>query len=911
MSFSSPTEDSFLVLLKKLQGRGGYTEDDDSVRVDELAAWANLAADASAHILSAANQAWAGTADALLFEIEIARGLRNSASRTQDQQRARINAIRQGDGRKSPIETALKNAGVIATIFVVLRDHISEPVVPPTLPLREELPEESIYQVALLVADADYDNPETHATAIDVLEKLLPAHSRSHMGSQAIDDVLASSIGIRWGSNDRLDRSVLFPTAIASVILATTGDPNSALLPSRQLPSGSRRLRLRHPSRLKPYGPLSKLRSYDFNAIQDNLLFGPPNQNVQSRSGLLSSAGVGGEWMFVCMQTAFGNKIVDSQRSWSDRYITFIGRISTLNILPGGFHGTDINHIAPPVAAFGYTGTGETNGVGPNNGIVVDGSAHFYANFVGGTHELMLHDTVPGTRYIVGILIATPKLGNYLANTAFPSLNPPYADPANPRRLTSFVKEQAAPAVAWFNFVRDHSHFRLAQNSLVPGEDGSFPIGGVHRTGVAVNFQVPTSHGAFRTVVLDSTVDWRDRALLLSYRLNDGLNASAKVTIPGGQNDAASIDSSILFGYTGPGRIPQLAYADADFTIRIAQATVVTLAHIIVFADADTGELLLEIDSVNGVSTDAWLTLMLDVHGTEQMNAIGLLPRVTPPAIPTTGDGGQILAFDLDALQDGAMCTQMRSGDPMVPNRYGGSTAFATPEDMKFPASSSSWPMGPIGARPSTEQRSDPSLSEAALDPQHGGIPEADFTKLGNARIPLVRRVGPQLPSVRVNLFPQDLDIQRVPDLSGRPDYVQRQNVAGGVRIYFQILVPANVITTIDDSVDWRDRFINCVASTLTATNQFPGGAADSTIWQAPITFACGYTGEGVKHLIACGTTAVLFADEYQPALSPLPKRGRLCIYSPLAITRVVGMIWASFQFGCAQKAEHRINFVG
>lgn len=901
MTFAAPSEASFLTLLKKLQGVGGYAEDDDSQRVLELSVAANIAADGSTTILNAANQAWPATADQLLFAIEIVHSLRNSAARSVAQRRTRLEAVLRGDARFSKIKDALAHAGLDASNIAViqnLRQHISESV-GLLLPTREELPDESIFQIAILISDSDYDDGRLYRTALDILDQILPGRSRSHMGETTGDGVLATSHGIRWGSSDRLDRSVLFKTPMP-LSIGTFGDNESALLPGRRTDIGyARKLRLRHPSRLKPFGPLSKLRSHDLNALQDNLLFGIANQ---SSAALPFGPGVGGEWRIVSMQTAFGNKIVDSVVNWSDRFVTFVGRISALDIRLSGANKTALNNGAPVIQTFGYTGLGQTNGVGPNYDIPIDGSAHFYSDAVSASHQLSIHDSTPGTRYIVGILIATPRLGAHApSNTTFPSLNP-LASLTHPHRITSFDKEDHPPTVAWFNAVRDHSFFKNANNTNIG--DGFAP-GGVRRVGCAVNLKRPAS-GSF-TIVLDSTVDWRDRALLVSYRIQNGNYNAVFPRIPGGRFDNFSADQRLVFGYTGPGEQWQIPFTGTQYKIGLVQASAVP--HLTLFAAIDTGELVAEIDS--SYPTD-WVTVMLDVHGTEQMNIIGLT-SVAPAPIPNSGDGEQILAFDLNALQDGSISTQMRSGDPTMQNKHG--THFNSPSDMPLPAWSSSWPMGPIGERPTTENRTGPSVSEGDMDPTNLGTPESSQLKLGNAIVPLRRKIGPLFPSVLmtgIERNQQAVPGSRVPDLLGRARSMQRQNVAGGVRIYFGRTLLAGVVTVIDDSVDWRDRIITVVTASLANGNQYPGGAGEAGIGADTHLFVCGYTGEGQSHRSLIGSNLVeVFADEYQVGTTLLPKRGRLCMISPNVDSFMVGMIWASFQLGCSQKAEQRRNFSG
>lgn len=380
-AFTGADETTFLELFKRLQGTGGYSEQDDSARIGELKAWAYVAAVASGAIDRAAAQIWPEYATELLDEWERTMRLRNSAARNDTERKLRIEAVHRASPRKADIEAALAHMGIsTATFLTNVRTDIyhgsgSYPV--------SVYPNEAIFQSAVVLSDADYDDAAKREGTLDVLEKVLPARAVGHMDDPKVDACVASSLGCNLQTGV-LDRSVLWH------------DGGS-------MPLGHDNVRA--PSRVKNFGPLSKLRAADLNRIQEAMLF-----DVASDTETMGSAVIGGEWLAVSANLALGNKTIDSSVDWRDRMIFFTGRVSTTDLRIGGGDSI-INNTATRVSAMFYSGPGKATGSGTEWSGILNASPalHMWVNTTG---DLRVYDGNGATlQYLVGMLFATPDLG--------------------------------------------------------------------------------------------------------------------------------------------------------------------------------------------------------------------------------------------------------------------------------------------------------------------------------------------------------------------------------------------------------------------------------------------------------------------------------------------------------------------
>ena len=646
-AFSGADHSTFWKLFRRLQGEGGYSDQEESYRVRELLVWGYGAAIGASAVERAAAQTFIELATELLDQIEQAMELPNTAARNDTLRKIRMEAVMRGGPRRPQIEAALTHLGVTATYLTNLREYVDTIIM-----ARNNYSEESIHQVAVILPDAEYDDHQLRTAVVDVLEKSLPMRSMHHMHDKARDAVVAARHGCRWDT-DPLDRCVLAQKTV----------PDSYD-------------HVNHPSRLLDFGPLSKLRAEHLNALQDNLLFGPA-----SNTDTMTTALAGGERIAVAMQTASGERDVDSSVDWRDRLVFFIGRISGNDIRPGETDDDETNHTATLAVSLGFTGPGSTSST-TGYRVAIDANAWLWVDTTAGspTNVLRVHDA-SGPRYLVGYLIASPPVDERVSVSGETGLP----------RITSFSPEDTAPDTAWFDAVFASANVRAASNSDLPNIAGA---GGVCRVGAAVNISQPVGTASY---ILDTTVDWRDRYLIVNAWGRES-PSNISPTFPGilvGDSGGGETDRMhTAFGYTGLGTIES---ASPPHAWQIPLNGINT--SFILYADSNDGHLKLRVDNVASYDRytayfDIWATAQLGEHSSP----------TALPSVPVGTDGQDIEPIDLNVLQDGAMLTQMRQERPDKRAHIGNQDGTSIADD------SISWPMGPVAPSPSRARQ--PSTSQ-------------------------------------------------------------------------------------------------------------------------------------------------------------------------------------------------------
>ena len=357
--------------MRRLQGRGGYADTEESLRYRELLALATAAGIGSNTISRAGAQAFVHRATELLEEWERAYRLPNDAARTvlERQQRLMAQERISGGGMKGNIEGLLQaflNDGV-ATLLGAGVDAVGF----------EGAEEETAFNQVVFVSAATLDDPEQRRMANTVLDRIMPAKGRrQHTLHDA--DLLVDSIDCEWASTlNRFDRT--------AILADTAGSRGSSRTPARHV----------------SYGPRTKLRAGDLNTIQERVCWG----NAESPSNH-SHGGTGGISMVGSIEAPVGTTDFDETHDYRDRMIWAMAAHSNLDIRPG------------EASDFAYTSATQV----PMFFIGGSGGASFDAPFpsdslswrVDATDgRLQIVNAGGATRYVTAILFASADQGHY------------------------------------------------------------------------------------------------------------------------------------------------------------------------------------------------------------------------------------------------------------------------------------------------------------------------------------------------------------------------------------------------------------------------------------------------------------------------------------------------------------------
>lgn len=357
--------------LRELQGEGGYSEDEASLRDRELASLATAPGLALHTLWRAAAQAWPQLATEELDGWERAYSLREDASRNQGQRQARIVAAERAIGGASAarLQAALDAVVDGAVVHSPTAQQVDD----------LEASDGHIAQPFVALTDAQYRDRVTRTAVLEVLRRQLPAQCWGQDGVARVDDALGCFLSAEWAS----------PTGqVGRDGLALDGAAATPLV--------------NPPARLRDYGPASKLRAADLNAVQEALLASPCDggsdafgtaehgQEIRPFSGVVTGTPL--EWSGI---------------DWRDRFIVFSWAASTTDIRPGGdpwpenaaaglFKGTELL----------YTGTGTSGSFGTT---FYGGNLEFYVDNSDG-HPIIARVPASGTIYVVGYFIVTQDL---------------------------------------------------------------------------------------------------------------------------------------------------------------------------------------------------------------------------------------------------------------------------------------------------------------------------------------------------------------------------------------------------------------------------------------------------------------------------------------------------------------------
>lgn len=586
-----------------------------------------------------------------------------------------------------------------------------------------------------------------------------------------------------------------YPTVTGSTAIgsATVFRPHIAY-------AGDRRYALA-PSRVRSFAPFDRVTAADLDAIA---------REIQWRGGRggLAASSPGAVYRIVSIDLSVSKDIeVDGSIDWRGRFIRFSGRYRTTDMRPGGASDSSFHLGGFNIDGFGWTRSGGTEIVAEPTGdtrVYVDSA----------TGRLKVKTTVGGAYFVCFVVWATGIVTGGSGDDI----------------------DAVSNDTVWSTTARDdlmRAHFvRGTLNQQTWANDPG--AGGVHRFGFAANIVKPTVAADVRTLVLDASIDWRDRLMTVdlcgelhtNYGLFPGANDQGLTDLAGG---AFGITSPCF--YTGAGSAEGVGTSYSTWQLEL-------FPGIVCYADEDTGYLMLQAKGTGGTWTVG--TLGLVIHATHQTGQ-----RSTPlRAISVPNSPDVVAACDLHVIQDGAVMQQFR----------GSRVDLLDADAMPRPTTpTDAYPLGPVCS--------------------------------GTPRVPhewLVReRIGERR------------------DLEGDHRRQVRQRMEGAVRFPF---AHAAVVgsSTIDGVDDWRDRIVSLVVRYDPTTSIIPGGANEAWFNDGLGRRVVFYTGPGEDGSAPSGDGWRVYLNDAETLwVYATSDDGRLVIDNSVGSTVYIGgMVEATPQLG-------------
>lgn len=363
-----------LMLIRRLQGRGGYSEDEDGPRDQELRAWAEMHALGRNVLDRVGEQITPANATDLLEEWEAFLRVTNNAPRTEEERQIRAQRFR---NLPTPADAVTLLALVDdiasgATIHTPTRQIVSTQGVTP----------ECISHFVVLLSDAQYDDPEFRKL-FDLLSRVVPARALGQVSrvGQTDEQVLTDLAALWDDGTQQLGR-----TGLHNTVNANQTQPRNA-------------------ARWRDYGPLSRLTAADLNAVQEAVVFEGvvgTNENAADEDAAYR--------FFSADASSIGTTEVDTSIDWRDRLIVFVGRVSSADIRPeDGGDDQDGNDVGNEVTVPMYSGTGASGGSPGNYDAEI--ATNLYLRVDSSTGVLQLYNHTGATYFIHGAVIAGGDTG--------------------------------------------------------------------------------------------------------------------------------------------------------------------------------------------------------------------------------------------------------------------------------------------------------------------------------------------------------------------------------------------------------------------------------------------------------------------------------------------------------------------
>lgn len=566
MDFGSLDQAGFLRLLRRLQGRGGYSDDDDSNRTKELNAVAKVAALASEALELAGRNEFPSQAVEALLSLERLFGLPGDVQFTDAQRQSRLRAFMRALPKmvESRLDAAF-DSYLSATSGVTIRPNAVESWyhrAPPAGGLHVQRQEPSADSVERRTLDP-------------ILARGLPA--RALGGKVSTGDATFGS-----GSIDR-----------KSINIA------QAVLPSVQTKANCPVI---------PYYPGSVIAADDWKEIQAMLLWKGKsivmNQSSQGRTIVAMGSITAGSTAIIDGPTHGGGGAI----SWDNRLVQAWGVFSSTDVRLSGSPDLSArpstDHCWLSLSKLGTTGTPYLHEM-----VDIATGANVNAQIsVNGTGDLTLKNNAAGTRYFAIMFRCCPTHTTGSSGDTEPLINATDIVNADITQVARSVEVRDANGggAGW------------TKTSLFSGDQAA-----IRRICYSGPLGKGSSDGRQR-VILDSSEDWRKRYVLLVpvTKADASQFQSASWGTMSARYTTSNIDCTPRLFYTGPGAAQgsatAVAYQHPD--------QIVNAKNVWIFADSTTGNLIAEMKSTDSASNFA--TVMFLALGSEMQDGASVANTV-------------------------------------------------------------------------------------------------------------------------------------------------------------------------------------------------------------------------------------------------------------------------------------------
>lgn len=619
-------------LLKRLLP-SGYAE--GGALLEELECWAAMLFAAHTLPQRVASEAFVSIASELLDEWEREYGLPNDAARTPAERQSRLVAAERaiGGAIRSRVESVLREISASAewrttTQLDLFYDDLT------TWP-------SMIRQHAVELDEAEWAKPAARRAIARVLQRMTGATGHFQHGYTDPAEAVVARTDAEWGSADHVIGRDAIRRGATSLDIA----------------------RYEQVATLRRFGPLTKIRAVDLNAIQDAIVY----RRVADGAELDALPGVQADriGLSFAAECAVGpsTTVIDEGEDWRYRLATVWIAVASDDIRPGGASDAFVGTTAQARQVW-YAGGGSTDaGASANaNAIELIADVFLYADQADGS--LKIRNESAGTRYAVGMVHATGPNNNHITHL-------------DDTRLTTFVDgatfADAGLDASFHTALKRAGWTRMGEGTVDvdawtdrAGDGGAFVV-------AVIPAVMPGD-----TKVIDSYRDWRDRLLAVtctSIQLDSWTLTSDDPAWPGSSRfdqlqvhpdaaDAETDQDHTTLAYT------RLGNADGD---TIAGTMCALEAEARVWVDSTTGILKLTRDADDAQTTPECYLLL--IHATEQFGE-----HSSPDALETlaVSDGDLIHPQELTQPQERSLCVQ----------------AVGYPGTAQ--AASSSLPLGPV-----------------------------------------------------------------------------------------------------------------------------------------------------------------------------------------------------------------------
>jgi len=605
MPAPSLTTAAFFAVLRRLQGRGGWTNEEGTNRLGELEATATAASEGSTLIRDAGRAAFptldvtgVGTSE---WE-RVLRVVQDYPVTTLAGRAARIVAYRS-------LRSALESAGMSSLITSFSETGVDAMWTVDAADLADDLTLEAEALLHVGAMLASWPSSGRVVAAARALVRHLPGH---HIAT----DALRHASRALYPNDDQLDwggGSNLYNHLAAQTPPITAYD----------VP----------PARVVSYSAENRLLDEDLNQIQREIFF------RGGRGGMTESyPGAFYRVIVTTLNAGLGtDRVIDSSFDWRARFFAVEGRYQNqaggysapASILPGDGAEQNINGggSSAPLYGSGYTlGGGATSELDCSES---SGNVIFYVDAATGSLRVKKSGALTSVNVVAQVWSTGIVQGGGGEDI---------------QRVFSGDHDSGPDTTLRDELLQ--AHFKIGNTGNV-----SYPnmrTGGLHRFGFACNMVRPSTSTAVLVRVLDASADWRDRLITVEFALRAGTYG----VVPGADDTGIfRDDATTVLRYTGAGAVDGVGNVVAAWQCELIPAA------FYIYADSVTGALKLQLKGGSLVAGPR--TMALAIRASAQLGV-----HVTGAAVPTlpTHSSDLITAADWHIIQDSAIPVQFFGG---------------------------------------------------------------------------------------------------------------------------------------------------------------------------------------------------------------------------------------------------------